>query len=247
MSIEVKLALVRCEIRVPPPRGKNPRSSTLILDLHDARYTSGTSSKSDYKTTRFTAPSDRKERSEEWSNENGVYSDFFDVRRFVVAYNSLGKKRATCLVSLGPIRDPNEQDENAGDFPPVLPYAMFRPPSSDNSDLVSQPKSVLITIPSVHAVIDKESLDGLQLWADDISQWAEKLNKGVTSGVNTQATSRDPSVIGSRYFLQQTQSKGTESDMTASAVYASGKSESVAKASISEGETITFLTIFYIG
>lgn len=235
-AIEVKISLIRMEVHTPPPRGKQPRSGTLILDFHSTRYFSGSDDTSSYKSTRFKKASDSKEDTEEWSQADNRDSHLFEIRRLVIAYNNIGKTRAPCLISLGPIRDPDVYTDYPADLPPLLPHVLFRLASSDPMASRSQPSSLFVNIPSVHAVIDKERLDDLQLWADDISQWAETFGKESMSGATTRVTSRNTSVVGSRYFLQQTQSRGTGSDLLGSAPLSSVKSEMITKASLSEGE-----------
>lgn len=90
--------------------------------------------------------------------------------------------------------------------------------------------SLEILIPSLSADIYKPELDGLQLWADDLAQWAERaLGDKLPS---TATSSREPSMIGSRYFVQRTASVvGSE----ASANAEPKRSEFVVKTVINDG------------
>ena len=65
--------------------------------------------------------------------------------------------------------------------------------------------SVLLHIPSVHADLTKSSLDGLQLWADDCAKIIKRASSTPPASFLEPSSQsiRDPSLIGSRYFLQQ--------------------------------------------
>lgn len=86
-------------------------------------------------------------------------------------------------------------------------------------------------IPFVGVDIGKPALDTLQLWADDVTQWVER----VLGDDRMPADSRDTSIIGSRYFEQRTASV-VESE-------ASGRpeqrSEFAIKLVVSEGTNIS--------
>lgn len=87
-------------------------------------------------------------------------------------------------------------------------------------------------LPVVYVSLSKSLLDGLTFWADDIAQRLfgdfERASASDTSG-----RSRDPSLIGSRFFAKRTSSTGSsESGREAQ------KSELVVKVSIGEGKRI---------
>jgi autophagy-related protein 2 len=75
-----------------------------------------------------------------------------------------------------------------------------------------------VTIPALTTEMPKETLDGLQLWADDLAQWAEggfapkssfsaATSTAPTSVTGSTTTSRAQSMmIGSRYFVPRTAS-----------------------------------------
>ena len=68
--------------------------------------------------------------------------------------------------------------------------------------------AVEAVIPRISCILERPPLDGLQLWADDMAQWAERAQSPKSSSTTTsQATSRAPSLlIGSRYFVDRTAS-----------------------------------------
>lgn len=176
---------------------------------------------------------------EEWFNGVGASQPAsLEMQRVIIAYASLGQSKAETILSLGPIigievEGAQRDDDN---LPPLIPLVLFR--DSASQDLAAQTKStaILARVPSLHVVVNKACLDGLQLWTDDISQWADKLSSGRASGSSTHAqVSRTTSLIGSRYFVQRTESGVTESDIAGTAVSGSPKGELVLKASLSEG------------
>jgi autophagy-related protein 2 len=75
-----------------------------------------------------------------------------------------------------------------------------------------------VTLPSLSTTISKAVLDGLQLWADDLAQWSERLAQGKLSpsggSLNSSKTdSRAQSMmIGSRFFVERTASTTGEED-----------------------------------
>lgn len=84
--------------------------------------------------------------------------------------------------------------------------------------------SVEVVIPRISCLLEKPPLDGLQLFADDMAQWADRaLSPKTASTTTSQATSRAPTLlVGSRYFVDRTASAVEEeqvvqprSDLTA--------------------------------
>ncbi|KAH8117286.1 hypothetical protein DFH11DRAFT_1574221 [Phellopilus nigrolimitatus] len=237
IRVEILVPLVRVEIRVPPPRNRQPRSGSLILDVHSARLSSYPLHPHDgHRASRFRAPIDEKMEFGEWlSDSKGKLAAFFEMRRVVVAYAGLGKSQAQSVLSLGPISDSGaDTTRDSNDLPALLPLVMFR--SLDPSpNTQTQSTAVLVNVPSLHVVADKIVLDGLQLWADDVSQWSERINGGQESGSSTRAgVSRNTSLIGSRYFVKRTGSGSTESELASTPSPGTVKSELVVKAILSE-------------
>ncbi|VDB83052.1 unnamed protein product [Peniophora sp. CBMAI 1063] len=127
-------------------------------------------------------------------------------RRAVVAISPPGQELATAFVSIGPLMPDAMSRNRQAQLPRV---------SVGSSALGST--SIVVNIPSVHADLTKDSFDGLQLWADDVAKVMERASTTPpTSYVETASQGvRDPSLIGSRYFLQQkrgSQDSGRPSD-----------------------------------
>lgn len=69
------------------------------------------------------------------------------------------------------------------------------------------------SLPQLRVSIHKAPFDGLQLWVDDLGQWAERLGKAsVLDGSDEYA---DENLIGSRFFARRA-AKSLSSSTTAS-------------------------------
>lgn len=77
----------------------------------------------------------------------------------------------------------------------VLPSISFRPASDDDS-----PPTIRASLPLIHLKIDKRTLDTLQLFADDISQFFNAELSGSASFGGSSSDSYREKMIGSRFF-----------------------------------------------
>jgi autophagy-related protein 2 len=98
---------------------------------------------------------------------------------------------------------------------------------------------VTLDIPSVHIEMSKPLFDGLQLWADDVSQLVERIFGGAGGDTDTErAESRNPSLIGSRFFAKSRRygSRSSQGSNTGfNDAHAEAPSETVIKIVITEG------------
>lgn len=225
---------------MPPPRNRQPRSGSLVLDIHSAHFSSSAQHLRDtHRVPRFETSSEMDAGLGEWFNGVGTsQTASLEMRRVILAYAGLGRFKAETMLSLGPISGTEiEGAQYDNNLPPLIPLVLLRNSAPQGlSTPQNNSTAVLARIPSLHVVVNKPCLDGLQLWTDDLSQWAERLSSGRASGNSTHAqVSRTTSLIGSRYFVQRTGSGVTESDIAGTVVSGSPKSELVLKASLSEG------------
>lgn len=233
------MPLLRVEVRVPPPRNRQPRSGTLVLDIHSARFSSSARHLRGFQhVPRFDVSGEKNAGLEEWfSGTSAAQPVSLEMRRVVVAYADLGRSKAESFLSLGPLGDTGSETTQDESNPlHLFPLILFRnSDSSDGSPRQAESTSILARVPSLHGVVNKVCLDGIQLWVDDLSQWFERLN-GLLSGNSTRAqVSRANSLIGSRYFIQRTGSGSTESEMASTVGPGTGKGELIVKACLSEG------------
>ncbi|KDQ60992.1 hypothetical protein JAAARDRAFT_31991 [Jaapia argillacea MUCL 33604] len=219
---KVSLSAVRLEIRCPPLHPQWRRSGSLVVDCHDLSLVFGAvpapSQSASNQRPRFveTATSAPVTPS---SGTKGNELAYIEWRRMIVAYAGVGQAQAIAIVSLGDLGGSAVDrlgSESAfvlgGTSPPTAPsHGIVQCPNirvAHTSLPTRHPSSKIPTlvisasIPSVYVNLSKPVLDGMQLWADDISQFFDRLsNCGETD--TEKAGSRDASLIGSRYFARQ--------------------------------------------
>lgn len=159
--------------------------------------------------------------------------------RLVVAYCAVGESHAKSILSLGPLPpvDRSKPQVHTGSpVPRSTPLIQQTKPQIVVSQSTSGERSTLILaveIPSVYVKLAKAEVDGLQIWADELSKLAEASN---SSKASSQQTSRDASLIGSRYFSRSQRNDSNESSMSGSSAQPSGATkETVMKVSVTEG------------
>ncbi|TFY57663.1 hypothetical protein EVJ58_g6885 [Rhodofomes roseus] len=220
--MSMKFPAIRIQIRDTPPLSP-PRSGALILDLHDLHISPGKPAEKDRPTARFAPPEDPylagTGTGEPTTNEVDNVLLYAQWHRVVVSYAPLSSSRATAILSLGPSRRPSEGTTEhmrfGGSISPDASVVdtVSRPslqvrrgnvasshdPSTEVSSLV-----LAIDVPSIHIELSKPTLDGLQLWADDLTRLMEAAfgEPPVLDTGTERADSRDSSLIGSRFFAK---------------------------------------------
>ncbi|KAH9951459.1 hypothetical protein B0H21DRAFT_719094 [Amylocystis lapponica] len=205
--ITVVFPMIRVQIRCVPPPLLSPRSGAVVLDVHDLRLrSSGDLEESSGASTRFAVDDPYTNDPHYPRDGTGNTLMSVDWRRLVVAYAILGESKAHAILSVGSMLSEESTREDvlfgAGTSPPSLVVGTpARPPF-------------------------KPILDGIQLWADDLTQLMEAVARGSDAwDLDTErADSTDTSLIGSRFFAKSrrlgSQASGTESGSTS---YASGR------------------------
>ena len=163
-----------------------------------------------------------------------------------MAHSLAGEGKANLFVSLGPLSpvpiSPSVATPRFGGMSPPQGGQDFSSPAVSISVNKTASKSrqqkqgtlvITMDISSVHVNLNKPLLDGLQYWADDVSQLAERIfgDKPKDSG-SERGLSRNSSLLGSHYFAQS--SGGSESEFSPKPP-GEGASETVVKLSVSEG------------
>ena len=169
---------------------------------------------------------------------------------------------ATGILSIGPLTSPYTSTSTrtrASDTPhtlevPVMPYV-----SVSQSEVLTEgePRSLLgisAKIPLVRVSLDKPRLDLVQLWADDVTQWAERLSNVRAAKISARDTvfSNNTSLIGSRFFSRRPKSISSSFTTTSGTNTASSLKESPnptevsIKCSITEGRSQTALNLFMV-
>ncbi|KAI0721077.1 hypothetical protein C8T65DRAFT_601842 [Cerioporus squamosus] len=225
-AISVVLPALRVEIRTPPPPNRSPRAGAVVFDIHELRLTPGATPEQEVTpTARFGTAEEL--YGTDASSQRPAGQDHVILgaawKRIVVAYSIVGESKARSILSIGPLSH-RESDLSPhfgvgtspvreSSSPSLRPQLIIRKtPAAPDSQVSST--TVSIDIPSVHVELSKPLLDGLQLWADDLTQLAEfAFAEPAGSNAGTQrARSGDSSLIGSRYFARaSTVGSGTES------------------------------------
>lgn len=116
-----------------------------------------------------------------------------ELGQTVLAICGPGENYASPLITISSLRN----NEPSLSFIPISPLKIAVCRSSPISPLIFD-----TNIASLRVDLAKSDFDGVQLWADDVSQFIGR-SFGDTSETNTErGLSRNPSLIGSRFFAR---------------------------------------------
>lgn len=237
LNITVSLPMIRLQVRCPSPKGSPPRSGSFVFDIHDTRLTNWAPPSPP--GARF-GPSDSPGSRVIDAAEDSLLLSA-ECRRIIVASSLVGENKASSLISVGSLRPADFLHESYHDFgtdqrPLLQPrIAVTKSKSLPQSTRPSFTILALsVWIPSVHVNVSKTIVDGLQYWADDLSQFMERISGSNPRDSDTErADSRDTSIIGSRYFAKSRTGSTSGSGMSTRSGEA--RSETVIKVLLSEG------------
>jgi hypothetical protein len=144
-----------------------------------------------------------------------------------IAHTAVSDTKATTILSVGPSRAPNPNVKPCGGSTPTQKApGLIEPELSQVLIRTGVPTTLEVQLPVLYVLLTKFSIDGLQYWIDDATQWAER-----AVGERRLDQSRDTSLIGSRFFARNS-SIGTVE--TAGA----GKSQTIVSVTLDRGERI---------
>ncbi|KAI0093682.1 hypothetical protein BDY19DRAFT_1063485 [Irpex rosettiformis] len=251
VKICVTLPVLRIEVRTPPPPRFTARSGAIVLDIHDLCLLPGDQAPqhSDI-SARFTDVGDPL-LGQGFSSRSDDTPTLLcaNWERLTFAYQPFGESKAQMILSLGIVASAVASDSRSEGIaigsphlrvsgvqeprPQVTVSRSLLKPMSSSSGLVTT--ALTMDIPSVHVHLGKMEIDGLQLWADDISQLVER---AMHPGADLrEGDEEDPSLIGSRFFVKSRRSQGSEANSAASTITApktSSDSETDIKLTISQ-------------
>lgn len=230
--------MLRVQLRCPPPPRRMPRSGAVILDLHGIKFSTATDQKV---TTRFDMQTSPRAASQQQRDTLLTVC----CERIAVASTVLGDPIAHVIMSLGSL----SSKDDFGDLQPAIsaPPLPLRivvsqsQPTPTSTLGLSRTTTISMTVgvPSVHVAISKALLDGIQLWADDVSQLVERTYGTHVGDTETERSeSRNPSLIGSRFFAKSKRygsRSSEESSIVSSETRTQTISETVIKVSVTEG------------
>lgn len=234
--------MIRIQVRGSPPQGSSPRSGAVILDIHDLRLCpNGVIPDIVQPSVRF-GNEDHEDAKRPTVHETAgnvlLSADWLCV---LLAVSPLHEERAFTILSFGsnPQKSMAADAERSSSKPPkvIISQSLSHTSRLNTSDVNTL--AVDIEMPSVFVQLSKPHLDDLQLWADDLTQLLERaLDPPIPPNeTGSSNNSRDPSLIGSRFFakLKRNKGSGTETGSTVSAPTSGPRSETVVKVVISEG------------
>lgn len=264
LTVSITIPAIRVEVRTPPPPNRAPRAGAVVLDIHDLRLSPDHGEKQDVAPiARFGtveefhgdhAPSQRAR-----GQANVVLGASW--KRAVVAYSIVGESKARAMLSLGSLSyGPSDQASHFGaGTPPAREsnghglrprVAVSQAQTSSDSDGASSVNKTAISVdlPSIHMELSKPLFDGLQLWADDLTQLMEAAFTEVPgSNEGTQRGSGHSSLIGSRYFANtSTVGSGTESGGASLANTVTARPEQRSETAVKIAITESTLLVIYL-
>ena len=237
--------MIRVEVRCPqPPRFPDSRSGALVLDLHNIHLSpGGLSGDGSAPRARF-ADVDPSHFSSRHAPHNLFH---LDIGRIVVAHSLASEGKAYLLVSLSPLPpvpvSPGVITARYGRTSPTLgdqsvsssavSISVSKTPSKSPRQQKPGTPVVAMDVQSVYINLNKPLLDGLQYWADDVSQLAERMfGDKLRDSTSERGLSRNSSLLGSHFFAQS--SGGSEAEFPPKPA-GEGSSETVVKLLVSEG------------
>ncbi|CAE6515684.1 unnamed protein product [Rhizoctonia solani] len=151
--------------------------------------------------------------------------------RLLVALANVGDTRTTTILSVGPSRTPGPNVKPFGGLTPTqkAPDAV-EPEISQVIVRTGTPTTLEVQLPALYVLLSKINFDGLQYWVDDATQWAER-----ALGDRRLDQSRDPSLIGSRFFARNS-SIGTVETA------GGGKSQTIISVNLDRAEVHLFVS-----
>ncbi|KAK7054763.1 autophagy-related protein 2 [Paramarasmius palmivorus] len=203
LAVKVTIPMIRVQARCPPAPGKQPRSGALVVDLHDINLSMGEKS-SGPKGTSF----GQKTQAHALEGNVALSTEF---GRILVSLARSGSEIAIGILSLGPLLRSDSVEGSqilAEEIKPQVALTQSIPRKTD----ASVTSTLNLILPSVIANVSKEIVDGLQYWADDVSQ---TLQNSFDNGKQADFGSRDTSIIGSKYFVASRAGSGDGSTFEA--------------------------------
>lgn len=235
--------MVRVQIRCPSPPSLLQRSGATILDIHALRLTSRSPLGARVK---YPHRGIKSESESTYGDSNSRNNHVFTAewQTLLLACSSTGEEIARGFCSIGPlssdadneVRHPNSHDHTRfqEDVIPFVKLSQNPPVSSGRNSGRTATVVVEIDIPSILLILSKPIFDSLQFWIDDVSQLLERAT--VTSGEASQEnSSRNPSLVGSRFFSPSKQSSVEITVDETSASHIKSSIENIVKVTMSEG------------
>ncbi|KAG1878016.1 hypothetical protein DFJ58DRAFT_753708 [Suillus subalutaceus] len=237
-KITIILPALRAEVRCRSPSLQPSRSGGIILDLHDVQV-SNKPLDQESPTIRFGDVGES--RNPSVKNLPGQLLSG-QIKGIVLSYAPVGDSKAHAFISLGSL--PRTDDVHPGSAslllseqaPDSLPIRFQLTQVAPSKAAVSSSMhrtSIIINVPLVNVVLEKPVFDGLQIWADSVTQVVATAAEETETEV---AQSRNPSLIGSRFFAKSRRvgSRGSDESSFGTIAPTPKQSETAVKVIIAE-------------
>lgn len=237
-KITIILPALRAEVRCRSPSLQPSRSGGIILDLHDV-HVSNKPLDRESPTIRFGDVGES--RNPSVKNLPGQLLSG-QIRGIILSYAPVGDSKAHAFISLGSL--PRTDDvhpgsaslllsEQAPDTLPIRFQLTQVAPSKAVASSSMHRTSIIINVPLVNVVLEKPVFDGLQIWADSVTQAVTTAAEETETEV---AQSRNPSLIGSRFFAKSRRvgSRGSDESSFGTVAPTPKQSETAVKVIIAE-------------
>lgn len=206
--------MIRVEVRCLPS-GRSPRSGCLVIDLHDLLISNAVAPPRP--PLRFfegmqTSPYHVTDR----ASQIGICN--IQLQEILAAYATVGETRAQTFFVLGGMGRHATDEQQSTLLAPErslvqLPirFALGRTTISKHSPRSPSSRlSLTADIPLVNIILGKRTLDGLQYWADDVTQFIECSLSYADDATET-LPSQNANLIGSRFFAKKSRNLASQS------------------------------------
>jgi autophagy-related protein 2 len=233
--------MVRVQIRCPSPPSLLQRSGAAILDVHHLKLSSSSSLR-----TGEIYPSRVESEAESTGRDSSSRNDHLltaECRTLLLACSPAEAETARGFCSIGPLSPATDSEVSAfhdhirfqGDTSPIRRSSFVK--LSQNRQNSRRPAALVaeIDIPSIVLNLSKPLFDSLQFWIDDVTQLLERTMAHSSDTLNL---SRNPSLVGSRFFSGSKQGSVEIAADETSPDNIRSSTESIIKVTISEGECL---------
>ncbi|KAL4067949.1 hypothetical protein V8B97DRAFT_1939546 [Scleroderma yunnanense] len=212
LNISLSCSVIRVEVRCIPPPGRLPRSGSLLINIYDLlAFNDPTLKKPPLRF--FEGPRTAPQIAIDHGPRVGIC--VVQLSGVLIAYAPAAEAQAQTLCVLGCMPDTDAStlfatETNSSPLPVRLTLGKMSL-SNQHRRTSSNRFSLTMDVPLINLVIEKRSFDGLQYWTDDVAQLLERSMSG-TNNVTEALPSRNPSLIGSRFFMRPSNSGSRSSE-----------------------------------
>ena len=248
-EFDVNFTMVRIQLRCPSPSPHLQRSGAMILDIHGLKLTTGTGGIHGHQCDTKIQPTHHSPGS---SDNHLVTAEW---RALLLSCCSPGAAIAQCFCSIGPLSSAVNDEAPPSldhirfldDAPPERRFAVIKfsrnSPSLQRQNSNGPPTFVVeADIPSMCLSLSKPLFDGLQFWIDDVTRLLETQ----PGNESHEGSSRNPSLVGSKFFSSSKQGSVEVSMGESSSNYTESLTESIVKVTLSEGENTPLSTSYLL-